>query len=83
MVGIYASLVYLLLYHPGYIHHPTHMVWYHLCTPAASPQPVVESWAQVRRNPWVRAPVRVKVLKGVMREGGLCAELLRSSGWIR
>jgi len=38
----------------------------------------MKPWAQEERKAWVRASQRVKVLKGVREEGGLCAELFRS-----
>ena len=74
-----ASLYASLLYPPGYTY----------CTPVlhttgytAAPLSACSgrgSWAQSGRKAWVRASQRLKVLKGVMVGGALCAELLRFS----
>ena len=45
--------------------------------------PLMEPWAQVGNNPWVGREESPSSPKGVMREGGLCAELLALSAWYR
>ena len=56
----------------------TVLVWCTLLDSVVRGQ-LTKPWAQEENIPWVEGGVRVKVLKGVMRERPVCAELLRSS----
>ena len=73
---VYTPGIYHTLPHPGYTHHPGYTV---SGSQHRSACPGLEPWAQTGRKPWVGGLCAEVSPKRVKKEGGLRAELLRSS----